>query len=178
MFGFRRKKVVNKVTQVLRYTIGAIEFKLTTLPAAFWEDSYTLGFMHKLVHFYVTANGAAMGGLSGKQFQLAQVEVLEELSRSENYEVASQIAGLLKGNDSEFKRGIANAEKVIAVMLGLDDFNDDPVFIKAKEQFKTTPDIFKPKEIYEELPEQSAIAMIMQDMLLNDYCVKKWGLQV
>lgn len=174
-----RSLVVLKVNNVLRNTLGAFEAKLGFSPNDFWNDAYILGLFHKYSDFYISINSILLGlPLSSKEGELAEIEVLQLLSETNDFVVAERIIKYSHERNSDFAKGISNAEKILDALMGNINLDDEDVK-KAMTRAK------KWSDLYDRLPEDVQryfgvgvpnidISYHLFDILFLDYAKNKW----
>ena len=175
-----RSLVVFKVNNVLSNTLGAFEVTLEFLPIDFWNDAYILGLFHAYSGFYILVNSELIGlPLSSKERKLAAMEVLQLLSETNDLVVAERIIKFFNERNSDFAKGISNADKTLDILMGNINLDDEDVK-KAIDRARKSSDL-----IYGKLPKylQSYygvdeayvdIYYALFDILFLDYAKNKW----
>ncbi len=175
-----RSLVVLKVNNVLSNTLGAFEVTLEFLPNDFWNDAYILGLFHAYSSFYILMNSKLLGlPLSSKERKLAEIEVLQLLSETNDFVVAERIIEFSNERNPDFAKGIINAEKTLDILMGNINLDDEDVR-KARNRARKLSDL-----IYDKLPKdlQSYLGVgepnvdiysALFYILFLDYAKNKW----
>ncbi len=172
--------MVLKVNNVLSNTLGAFEVALEFLPNDFWNDAYILGLFHAYSGFYILINSELIGlSLSSKERKLAEMEVLQLLSKTKDFVVAERIIEFSNERNPDFAKGIINAEKTLDILMGNINLDDEDVG-KARNRARKLSDL-----IYDKLPKDFQsylgvgepnvdIYLALFNILFIDYAKNKW----
>src|SRR5690349_8126481 len=109
---------VKIITPLIRMTESA-----GGLPTGFWEDPYVLGFLYGSV--LASAQMVNQGKL--KDVELGQVVLFtfRKVAKQNSRSVAERIRQLSKAQNDDFKKGIANADKVLCTAFGIAGYEKD-----------------------------------------------------
>ena len=83
------------------------------------------------------------------------------------------IAFQAEGNNSEFKRGTENAQKVVVIAFGINDLREDPDVKRARAEMDAIGSSFD--FIAPGASEGSKLAGHLQHLLFDDYVLKTYG---
>jgi hypothetical protein len=132
---FKKSRAVKAATQAVQPFIKTLEMT-GGLPPGFWEDPYVLGYLSGCIGIFakLSTNGKIAGGDLG----LVMINVLNEVSNSRGMEIAQRVIEFQHRNNSDFAKGVANADKAVSVAYGLRDYDADPDVIAARSTAAAT----------------------------------------
>ena len=163
MFGGKKRKTTNEVTQALQPLIHTLE-STTGLPRGFWEDAYVLGFMTGSIAATLAmfASRDKLGDDLGNVF----TAVFDGLAGGGGKDIMKRARLFDDEQNRDFLRGTRNAHKVISVTFGLPGYEDDPDVIRAREMSAALEPMMS--FTFGHTPEASAVGGTLQKKLFLD----------
>lgn len=130
MFGmFRRGKAIDAATKACLDLVRLKELD-GGIPPRFWRDPYVLGYFGGTIGTFakLTSNNK----LAGSDLGNVIADTLKNLTGARGDEVVRNYIDATKEMSDDFKSGMLNANKVIMIMYGSNQFQDDADVVMAK----------------------------------------------
>jgi len=150
----------------------AIEMTIGHLPRALRTDPYVLGYFMATVASLTAI--ASNNSIKGADAGLVMLDVAEGIFGADGRVMLKRgMAFQSEGNNSDFKRGMENAQKVVVIAFGINELRDDPDIKRARakmEAIGSSLDFVAP-----DASEGSKLAGHLQNLLFDDYVLKTYG---
>ena len=129
MFGGKRRRAAKAAVEACSPLIAIA--KIREIPNKFWSDPYILGFLGLTITFF--AQHVSKNKLKGEDLGFVIINTFRIISEKDGAEIAELMLAYELDKNTAFFEGRVAADKCIAMAYGLDDYDNDPDVIEAKE---------------------------------------------